>query len=138
MYEAVIAVTREVAIRARPRAKFVSWFVLGLSIGLLMVVNSQLSGDQLQLLNLGWPEICRDLERAIEFDQSQLFRKVYEEEFGTPGGEPYGLLIVDHEVRHRSSAEFRTNDAHSLTKNSSLWHILRPKLERKSTATPPP
>ncbi|HEV2701413.1 MAG TPA: hypothetical protein VGV09_07270 [Steroidobacteraceae bacterium] len=54
MYEAVVAVTREVAIRARPRAKFISWFVLGLSIGLLMVVNSQLSGDQLQLLNLGW------------------------------------------------------------------------------------
>ena len=54
MYQAVIAVTREVAIRARPRAKFFSWFVLGLSIGLLMVVNSQLSGDQLQLLNLGW------------------------------------------------------------------------------------
>ena len=52
--------------------------------------------------NVGWPEICRDLERAIEFDQSLLFRKVYEEEFGMPGGEPYGLLVVDHEVRHRA------------------------------------
>jgi type VI secretion system protein ImpD/type VI secretion system protein ImpC len=69
---------------------------------------------KLKLLNVGWAEICRDLERAIEFDQSLLFRKVYEEEFGTPGGEPYGLLIVDHEVRHRSTAEFRTDDVTAL------------------------
>jgi type VI secretion system ImpC/EvpB family protein len=77
--------------------------------------NADLSNRlKLKLLNVGWPEICRDLERAIEFDQSQLFRKVYEEEFGTPGGEPYGLLIADHEVRHRSSAEFRTDDVTAL------------------------
>ena len=40
--------------RSSARAKFVTWFVLGLSIGLLMVVNSQVTGDQVQLLNLGW------------------------------------------------------------------------------------
>jgi type VI secretion system ImpC/EvpB family protein len=80
-----------------------------------LVDNSDLSNRlKLKLLNVGWPEICRDLERAIEFDQSQLFRKVYEEEFGTPGGEPYGLLVVDHEVRHRSTAEFRTDDVMAL------------------------
>jgi type VI secretion system ImpC/EvpB family protein len=77
--------------------------------------NADLSNRlKLKLLNVGWPEICRDLERAIEFDQSQLFRKIYEEEFGTPGGEPYGLLVADHEVRHRSSAEFRTDDVTAL------------------------
>jgi hypothetical protein len=54
MYEAVIAATRDVAIRRSARAKFISWFALGLSIGLLMVANSQLTGDQAQLLNLGW------------------------------------------------------------------------------------
>jgi type VI secretion system protein ImpD/type VI secretion system protein ImpC len=56
---------------------------------------------KVKLLNIAWPELCRDLERAIEFDQSQMFRKIYEEEFGSPGGEPYGLLVIDHEVRHR-------------------------------------
>ena len=60
---------------------------------------------KVKVLNIAWPEICRDLERAIEFDQSQLFRKIYEGEFGMPGGEPYGLLVVDHEVRHRPSAD---------------------------------
>jgi type VI secretion system protein ImpC len=39
----------------------------------------------------------RDLTRAVEFDQSQLFKQIYENEFGTPGGEPYGALIGDYE-----------------------------------------
>jgi type VI secretion system ImpC/EvpB family protein len=55
---------------------------------------------KLRLLNIGWPELCRDLERAMEFDQSQLFQRIYEDEFGMPGGEPFGLLVVDHEVHH--------------------------------------
>ena len=80
-----------------------------------LVDNVDLSNRlKIKILNVGWPEICRDLERAIEFDQSLLFRKVYEEEFGTPGGEPYGLLVVDHDVRHRSSTEFRTDDVTAL------------------------
>jgi type VI secretion system protein ImpD/type VI secretion system protein ImpC len=56
---------------------------------------------KVRLLPAGWGEIARDLERAAEFDQSNLFRRIYEDEFGTPGGEPYGLLLVDHDVRHR-------------------------------------
>ncbi len=69
---------------------------------------------KVKVLNVGWPEICRDLDRAIEFDQSQLFQKVYEEEFGTPGGEPYGLLVVDHEVRHRPAPGHPTDDVTAL------------------------
>jgi type VI secretion system ImpC/EvpB family protein len=73
---------------------------------------------KIRILNIGWPEICRDLERAIEFDQSLLFRKIYEEEFGMPGGEPYGLLVVDHEVRHRpgpgAGPGSRTDDVNAL------------------------
>ena len=39
----------------------------------------------------------RPHQSAVEFDQSQLFKKIYENEFGTPGGEPYGALIGDYE-----------------------------------------
>lgn len=56
---------------------------------------------QLRVLSLTWKEIERDLERAVEFDQSQIFKKVYEEEFGSPGGSPYGLIIGDYEVEPR-------------------------------------
>ena len=52
---------------------------------------------KLRVLNLPKRELLRDLTRAVEFDQSQLFKKIYENEFGTPGGEPYGALIGDYE-----------------------------------------
>ena len=38
----------------------------------------------------------KDLQRAPEFDQSALFKKVYEEEFGVFGGAPFGALIGDY------------------------------------------
>jgi type VI secretion system protein ImpD/type VI secretion system protein ImpC len=69
---------------------------------------------KLKLLNLSWSELGRDLERAIEFDQSQLFYKIYENEFGMPGGEPYGLLVVDHEVRHRPMPNAPGDDVNTL------------------------
>src|SRR5918995_1436572 len=42
-------------------------------------------------------ELFKDLEKAVEFDQSGLFKKVYEEEYGQLGGTPYGMLIGDYE-----------------------------------------
>jgi type VI secretion system protein ImpD/type VI secretion system protein ImpC len=75
---------------------------------------------KVKVLNISWPELCRDLERAVEFDQSQLFRKVYEEEFGTPGGEPYGLLVIDHEIRHRPFAGAPTDDITALAQLSGV------------------
>ena len=65
---------------------------------------------RVKLLTLRWPELCRDFERAVEFDQSQLFKKVYEEEFGSPGGEPYGLLCADYEVRPLPGRGSTTDD----------------------------
>lgn len=90
--------------------------------GLAWLVDGVEQGNRLKvkMLNAGWPEICRDLERAIEFDQSHLFRKVYEDEFGTPGGEPYGLLVVDHEVRHRPGRGSRTDDVTALAALSGV------------------
>ncbi len=55
---------------------------------------------KIRVLPLTWRELARDLERAIEFDQSQIFRKVYSDEFGTPGGEPFGVLLGDYQVAH--------------------------------------
>ena len=57
------------------------------------------SSIKIKVLDVGWTELARDLDRAIDFDQSELFRKVYESEFGSPGGEPFGVLIGDYEVR---------------------------------------
>jgi type VI secretion system ImpC/EvpB family protein len=75
---------------------------------------------KVRLLTVTWPEICRDLERAAEFDQSNLFRQIYEGEFGMPGGEPFGLLLIDHEVRHRPSAQAPTDDVAAIAGLSSI------------------
>lgn len=51
---------------------------------------------RLRILPASKKELARDFDRMVEFDQSRLFRLVYEEEFGQPGGEPYGLVILDY------------------------------------------
>ena len=71
---------------------------------------------KIRVLNITWKEITRDLERALEFDQSQLFRKVYNEEFGMPGGEPYGILLGDFEIRHKPGTDHPTDDAAVMAK----------------------
>jgi len=56
---------------------------------------------KLRLLNVTKAELLDNLEKATEFDQSALFVKLYEEEYGTFGGYPYGMLIGDYEFgRH--------------------------------------
>lgn len=62
--------------------------------------NSQL---KIKILNCSKSTLQNDLQKAIEFDQSELFKKVYENEFGNPGGEPFGLLIGDYEFSHEAS-----------------------------------
>jgi type VI secretion system protein ImpC len=63
-----------------------------------LVMNTE-TGTRLKLriLNITQKELLSDLEKATEFDQSALFKKVYEEEYGTFGGHPYGLLVGDFE-----------------------------------------
>ena len=64
-----------------------------------LVMNSDAPTTTLkiQLMQATKRELNRDLTRAVEFDQSNLFKKIYENEFGTPGGQPYGALVGDYE-----------------------------------------
>jgi type VI secretion system protein ImpC len=52
---------------------------------------------KIRVLNATKTELLRDLQRAPEFDQSALFKKVYEEEFGVFGGAPFAALVGDYE-----------------------------------------
>ena len=63
-----------------------------------LVSNTETSSQlKIRMLNISKKELTRDLEKAVEFDQSQIFKKIYESEFGTAGGEPYSALIGDYE-----------------------------------------
>lgn len=62
-----------------------------------MVYGTETSSRlKLRLLNVSKKELLKDLETAVDHDMSVLFKKVYEEEYGTFGGSPYSLLIGDY------------------------------------------
>ena len=78
-----------------------------------LIMNSETSsGLKIRMLNLSKRELYKDLDKAVEFDQSQTFKKIYEAEFGTAGGEPYGALIGDYEFsNHPEDVELLQNMA---------------------------
>ncbi|MDH5570341.1 MAG: type VI secretion system contractile sheath large subunit [Gammaproteobacteria bacterium] len=80
-----------------------------------LVVQADGARDiKIKVLNINWSELVKDMGRAIEFDQSQLFQKVYNDEYGSPGGEPYGVLIGDYEISHRISEKHPYDDISTL------------------------
>src|SRR5262249_45132870 len=71
--------------------------------GLHYLVDKTETGESLKLrvLNVSKRDLFKDLEKAVEFDQSALFKKVYEDEYGQLGGQPFGMLVGDYEFsRH--------------------------------------
>lgn len=72
-----------------------------------LVMNTETSTRlKLRVMNVSKRELLKDLQKASEFDQSALFKKVYEEEFGTYGGDPYSFLVGDYEFgRHPEDIE---------------------------------
>ncbi|HEY6465506.1 MAG TPA: type VI secretion system contractile sheath large subunit [Candidatus Acidoferrales bacterium] len=54
-------------------------------------------GLKIRVLNASKKDLLRDIEKAPEFDQSALFKKIYEEEYGVFGGAPFGTIIGDYE-----------------------------------------
>jgi type VI secretion system protein ImpC len=71
-------------------------------------MNTETSAQlKLKVLNVSQKELYKDLDKAVEFDQSTIFKKIYENEFGSPGGEPYGALIGDYEItNHPEHVDF--------------------------------
>ena len=67
--------------------------------GLKYLLNNSETGTQLKIkvMNVSKKDLLKDLQKAPEFDQSALFKKVYEEEFGVFGGTPFGTLLGDYE-----------------------------------------
>jgi predicted component of type VI protein secretion system len=64
-----------------------------------LVFNTETSTRlKLRVLDVTEKEMRDDLEKALDFDQSALFKKIYEEEYGTLGGKPYGCLVADISV----------------------------------------
>jgi type VI secretion system protein ImpC len=69
-----------------------------------LVFNSETDATlKIRVLNVGKLELYRNLKNnypGARWDQSPLFKSIYESEFGTLGGEPYGALVADYAFSH--------------------------------------
>ena len=72
--------------------------------GLDYLVSNTETDEKLKIrvMNISKKELGRTMRKfkGIAFDQSPLFKKIYEEEYGTPGGAPYGCIIGDYYFDH--------------------------------------
>ncbi|HEX5310448.1 type VI secretion system contractile sheath large subunit [Aquabacterium sp.] len=68
--------------------------------GLQYLCKQTSTGEQMKIkvFNASKKELVKDFKTAIDFDQSALFKKVYEEEFGTFGGAPFAAMVGDYEI----------------------------------------
>lgn len=62
-----------------------------------LVQSSVTENTKVRVLNCTKKELIRDFKSASDFDQSVLFKSVYESEYGTFGGEPYSAFVGDFE-----------------------------------------
>ena len=72
--------------------------------GLHHLVNNTETDEMLKIrvLNISKSDLKKTLKKfeGTAWDQSPLFKKLYEDEFGSPGGQPYGALIGDYFFDH--------------------------------------
>ena len=72
--------------------------------GLHYLVNNTETDEQLKIrvMNISKNELGKTLKKfkGTAWDQSPLFKKLYEEEFGQFGGEPFGCLVGDYHFDH--------------------------------------
>ncbi len=107
------ALTRQVnAIMHHPSFQALEARLRGLAY--LVTATDGVANVKIKVISVSWKEVCRDLDRATEFDQSHFFNIVYNSEFGMPGGEPYGILIGDFRVGHGINPEHGTDDVAAL------------------------
>ncbi|PKH99191.1 type VI secretion system contractile sheath large subunit, partial [Shewanella sp. 11B5] len=83
--------------------------------GVLYLVQQQDLHDKdqkvkVKMLDCCWTTLSKDINRAIEFDQSDFFKLIYNNEYDMSGGEPFGTLIGDYQITHKSRPGVSTND----------------------------
>ncbi len=72
--------------------------------GLHYMVNNTETDELLKIrvINISKKELAKTLKKfkGTSWDQSPMFKKIYEEEFGQFGGEPFGCLVGDYFFDH--------------------------------------
>ncbi len=76
-----------------------------------LVTNTETSTMlKIKVFNISKKDILKDFTKQNDWEQAAIFKKIYEEEYGTLGGQPYGCLIGDYEItRHPEDIQLLTN-----------------------------
>ncbi|MGF1728290.1 type VI secretion system contractile sheath domain-containing protein [Photobacterium kasasachensis] len=69
---------------------------------------------KVKLLDYSWNMLSTDLNQSFEISRSALFKKVYSKELDTAGGQPFGLLVVDHHVHSDLDEKCDFDDLYTL------------------------
>jgi type VI secretion system protein ImpC len=124
--------------------------------GLHHLVNNSETDEMLKIrvMNISKKDLGKTLRKfkGTAWDQSPIFKKLYEEEFGQFGGEPYGCLVGDYHFNHSapdvellgemakvaaaSHAPFITGADPSLMQFESWQELSNPRDLTKITSTP--
>jgi len=83
--------------------------------GMLYLIEQKDSNDKnqkirIKVLDCCWVTLSKDITKAIEFDQSEFFKLVYNNEYDMSGGEPFGVLIGDYQLSHINKPGVASND----------------------------
>lgn len=83
--------------------------------GVSYLVNQKESNDKnqkvkIKVLDCSWTTLSKDINKAIEFDQSEFFKLVYNNEYDMSGGEPFGVLIGNYQISHKNKKGSSVND----------------------------
>ncbi len=124
--------------------------------GLSYLVNNTETDEQLKIrvLNISKKDLSKTMRKfkGTAWDQSPIFKKLYEEEYGQFGGEPYGCLVGDYHFDHSppdvellgemskvaaaSHAPFITGGSPSLMQMDSWNELANPRDLTKIFSTP--
>ncbi len=124
--------------------------------GLHHLVNNTETDEQLKIrvMNISKADLGKTLKRykGTNWDQSPLFKKIYEEEFGQFGGEPFGCLVGDYhfdqsapdvellaemaKIAAAAMAPFITGASPSLMQMDSWQELANPRDLTKIFSTP--
>ncbi len=124
--------------------------------GLSHLVNNTETDEQLKIrvLNISKKDLSKTMRKfkGTAWDQSPIFKKLYEEEYGQFGGEPYGCLVGDYHFDHSppdvellgemskvaaaSHAPFITGGSPSLMQMDSWNELANPRDLTKIFSTP--
>ena len=90
----------------------------------LMVTNTKTDDTQkLKVLNVSKKEVQNSFNRfsASSWDQNPLFKKLYEEEYGTAGGKPFACVVGDYYFDH---GEQDTNWLKGMARIAAAAHFI--------------